>query len=104
MAKGNFKFEVSKADLRKLEKQVDTAIDNATADTYTFFKNETPVRGGNARNKTKYKKSNTQAVINANYPYSKRLDEGYSKQAPRGMSKPSLKQLERELSNEFRRI
>ena len=36
------KVTVSKADLRKLEQKVDRAIDNATEDTYTFFKAETP--------------------------------------------------------------
>lgn len=98
------KFTVSKADLRKLEQRVDRAIDNATEDTYTFFKAETPVRSGNARNKTKYKESRKKAVIDANYPYAKRLDEGYSRQSPRGMSKPSIKQLQKELDIEFRRI
>ena len=28
-------------------------------------------------------------TINADYPYAKRLDQGYSKKAPRGMSKPT---------------
>ncbi len=98
------KLKINQKDLRDLQKDINKAIDTATEDTYEFYKKITPIRGGNARNKTKYKQSAKQAVINANYPYAKRLDEGYSKQAPRGMSKPSLKQLERELSNEFRRI
>lgn len=54
----------------------------------------TPKDRGNARNKTTlYSKS----VIQANYPYAKRLDEGYSKQAPRGMTRPLKEWLKRKL-------
>lgn len=54
----------------------------------------TPKDKGNARNRTTlYSKS----VIQANYPYAKRLDEGYSKQAPNGMTKPLRDWLSRKL-------
>ena len=49
-----------------------------------FVKN-TPVRSGNARRKTKL----SGKEIVADYPYAKRLDEGYSSQSPQGMSKPT---------------
>lgn len=51
-----------------------------------FWRKTTPIRSGNARNKTSLQ-GNT---IFANYPYAGRLDEGYSKQAPRGMYEPTL--------------
>ena len=44
----------------------------------------TPIDTGNARR-------NTQLVgqtIQASYPYAQRLDQGWSKQAPRGMTQP----------------
>lgn len=44
----------------------------------------TPIRSGNARNKTRLQGD----TIVANYPYAQRLDEGWSKQAPVGMTKP----------------
>jgi hypothetical protein len=45
----------------------------------------TPIDTGNARRKTSL---NTRQVIEANYPYAQRLDQGWSKQAPQGMTKP----------------
>jgi len=70
------------ADLQKLPQQ---ALDE--------FKTLTPKRTGNARRKTTLQKE----TIVANYPYAVRLDEGYSKQAPRGMTKPLGEWLRRKL-------
>jgi hypothetical protein len=56
---------------------------------YNFFKQETPIDTGNARNKTSLKND----VIRAEYPYAGKLNRGYSKQAPRGMTKPTLEYL-----------
>jgi hypothetical protein len=53
---------------------------------YDFFYKQTPVRTGNARSKTKLK----QDTIRASYPYAGRLDRGWSQQAPKGMSGPTL--------------
>jgi len=44
----------------------------------------TPIRSGNARRNTNLVGNQ----IQAHYPYAQRLDQGYSKQAPRGMTKP----------------
>lgn len=44
----------------------------------------TPVDTGNARRRTQL----VGQTIEANYPYAQRLDQGWSKQAPRGMTKP----------------
>lgn len=54
-------------------------------EAYKFFVGITPIDTGNARKSTS-KSGNT---INANYPYAKRLDEGWSKQAKDGMVKPT---------------
>tara|TARA_B100001287_G_scaffold276783_1_gene289439 strand:- start:12738 stop:12959 length:222 start_codon:yes stop_codon:yes gene_type:complete len=53
-----------------------------------FFKKKTPKRSGTARRRTKLVNNKT---INADYPYAKILDQGYSKKAPKGMSKPTGK-------------
>ena len=53
---------------------------------HTFFKSHTPVRSGNARSHT-FQSGN---IIEADYPYAQRLDNGWSKQAPDGMSKPTI--------------
>lgn len=69
--------------LQDLEKALDPK--KLAKEAYRVFSNATPVRTGNARSKTKL--SNEDIV--ANYPYASRLDEGYSKQAPRGMTTPT---------------
>lgn len=51
-----------------------------------YFIDQTPKRSGNARDQT-FLKDN---VINANYPYAQRLDNGWSKQAPKGMTAPTI--------------
>lgn len=51
----------------------------------------TPKRTGNARSKTIL---NNETIV-ANYDYARRLDKGYSKQAPRGMSRPLYEWLRR---------
>lgn len=61
---------------------------------YPVFKDFTPVRNGNAKNKTRLKGD----IIHADYPYAKRLDEGYSKQnGGVGMSEPTLKAIQKYL-------
>lgn len=54
-------------------------------EAYKEFVKETPIRSGRARRSTKLKGN----VIEANYPYAKRLDEGYSDQSPDGMTTPT---------------
>lgn len=53
---------------------------------FNFFKRKTPLKSGNARSKT-ILNGNT---IQANYPYARRLDDGYSKKAPDGMTQPTI--------------
>lgn len=68
---------------KRLERQMREVAD-LMPDARDEFVKLTPKRSGNARRKTDMKGS----VIHANYPYADRLDEGYSKQAPRGMVEP----------------
>jgi hypothetical protein len=55
-------------------------------EAYDVFYQNTPVRSGNARRNTKLR---GKKQIQANYPYAERLDNGYSKQSPEGMIKPT---------------
>ena len=54
-----------------------------------IFVGYTPIRTGNARSRT-HLSNNT---IIARYPYAQRLEEGYSKQAPNGMTAPTAKDM-----------
>lgn len=60
-------------------------LDQIPKQAYTFFKAHTPIRSGRARRNTVLKND----TIHAAYPYAQRLDNGYSPQAPDGMSKPT---------------
>ena len=80
-------------DLEKMPKSV-------MKDAFRFYKNETPVRSGNARNKTKLRNKQ----IKSGYPYAGRLDEGWSKQAPKGMTEPTLDEIDNIIDKELRRI
>lgn len=64
-------------------------VEKVTDVAYKAFKENTPIRKGNARRNTK-KQGHT---INADYPYAQRLEEGYSKQAPKGMTEPTLEEV-----------
>ena len=99
MAKG---LKLNKADLRRLQKDIDSAVSNSMESTFKYYRKETPRKGGNARNKTKFSKR--QNSINSNYDYAGRLDSGWSKQAPKGFTKPSLNFLEKQITRNFRKI
>ena len=57
---------------------------------YQVFKSNTPIRTGNARSNTNIKGNE----IQAQYTYATRLDQGYSKQKPKGMTEPTIKWLQ----------
>ena len=83
MIKMNVKISSNtKSLLQKQQKSIAKIPDEA----YKVFVQETPVRSGNARRNTNLR---NKKQIQANYPYSQRLDEGYSKQSPEGMVKPT---------------
>jgi len=62
-----------------------------------FIKN-TPKRSGNARRNTRLQDTK----IIADYAYSQRLDEGYSSQAPQGMTQPTEQWIQREVDRRLK--
>jgi hypothetical protein len=71
-------------------------LGNLAKEAYDFWVKETPVRSGNARRQTRLQGD----TISADYPYARRLDEGWSSQSPQGMSAPT----ERFIRNRLKRI
>jgi hypothetical protein len=65
--------------------KIQQKLDNLPNEAHKEFVKNTPIRTGNARRKTRLSKD----TIEANYPYAQRLDEGYSSQSPKGMTKPT---------------
>ena len=77
--------------LRLQQIQKNTSPTELARVAFPVFKDFTPVREGNAKRKTKLKGD----TIHADYPYAKRLDEGYSKQKGGvGMSEPALQAIQ----------
>lgn len=81
-------------------KRIQRKLDKLPQEAYNVFKNNTPVKTGNARRSTKLK-GNT---IEANYQYAQVLDKGRhmtrrgmrgSEQAPEGMTKPTEQYIQR---------
>jgi hypothetical protein len=71
--------------INQLEKALDP--NNLAREAYDYFKDITPIRKGNARRSTRLQGDE----IQADYAYAQRLDDGYSPQAPRGMTAPTEK-------------
>ena len=55
---------------------------------------KTPVRSGRARRSTRLSGNE----IQANYPYARRLDQGWSDQSPDGMSQPTGEFIRKEMN------
>lgn len=92
--------------IRKISDRLTPSLDNiqrqlprAVQQSYKYFVSVTPKDSGNARKKTKLRGT----VIEARYAYARRLDQGYSKQAPRGMVEPTIKFFERLLRRLMRK-
>lgn len=64
--------------------------EKAMKEAYPFLKDKTPIKSGNARSRTRLKKTS----IQSRYAYAGRLDEGWSKQAPKGFTDPTIDELD----------
>ena len=96
------KLRVDDSEFQDLLKDLKKTSKVVMKQASTFYKNATPIRSGNARNKTKYKKS--QDRIESNYGYAGRLDEGWSKQSPQGFTGPTSDKLEDYVDSYINRI
>ena len=85
---------------RQIVQGLEDIIDDIPEKAYEYFVAETPVRSGNARRNTRIRNT----TIDANYAYAGRLDEGWSKQSPDGMTEPTIKYIERLISDNCRRF
>ena len=74
----------SKNRINKIKRTLDP--NNLVNIAYPVFVKNTPIKTGNARSRT----SKYGTEISANYPYAQRLDNGWSKQSPDGMVKPTI--------------
>jgi hypothetical protein len=66
-------------------RRINNALDKVPAEAHRVFKDETPIKTGNAKRRTRLQGE----AIKADYPYATELDAGKSRQAPEGMTKPT---------------
>ena len=83
------------SEVNKMFDQAEKVAKTLPKEAYDYFVDSTPIRTGNARRSTRLR-GNT---IDANYNYAERLDDGYSRQAPKGMSGPTEKFLQKRIDN-----
>jgi len=88
---------------RRINKLLNNFPENMMEELAPVVKSNTPIRSGNARNKTKLNQS-SKLQIKSNYPYAGRLNKGWSKQAPKGFIDPSLKKLPSIIKKLLRKI
>ena len=91
-----------KMDIREVLEEFDVAgkvPESVMVKGHRFFKDHTPIDSGNARRSTQLNKT----TIEANYPYAQRLDSGWSRQAPDGMTQPTIDYIEKELEKQIKR-
>ena len=67
-------------------KKVNARLATLPADAHKKFKSITPVDTGNAQRRTKLSDNS----IVADYDYANQLNNGYSRQAPGGMTDPTI--------------
>jgi len=91
-----FDSRVFQKRMNKLEEIPELTVDKS----YPVLKNNTPVRQGNARNRTKQQG----LTIKSDYPYADKLNNGWSKQAPKGFTEPTIKFMERFINTRVGKI
>jgi len=92
--------KINDRQFQQLMDDLPDAVRDSWRKSGDYFKDITPKASGYARSKTRTQ----QNVISANYGYAGRLDEGYSKQAPKGMSDPTIDKFESLLDDYIGRV
>jgi hypothetical protein len=88
---------MAKVNLTSFNKLMTNLEKNAVSlskGAYEVFVENTPENTGNAKRKTRLQGDK----IIADYDYSQKLDEGYSRKKPKGMTQPTEQWIEQELN------
>lgn len=92
--------KVDKSKTDRMFKNLTETFKDLPRAAYDEFIKATPVNTGNARRNTRLEDTK----IVANYAYSQRLDEGYSRQSPDGMTKPTEDWIRKEVDRRLKGI
>lgn len=91
---------IQRNQVNELFREAGAMSEELRRDAYEYFRDITPKRTGNARRNTRL--SNDRII--ADYPYAEKLDEGRSRQAPKGMTDPTIEYIEDQLDKKIRKI
>jgi hypothetical protein len=80
---------------RRRDQELDSFVEDVMQSYVEIAAERTPRRSGAAAKAWQTQGSGTQTTAENDRPYIQRLDEGYSKQAPRGITKPTIKEIRR---------
>jgi len=83
-------LRIDSSEFKDLLKDLKRMPEVTMRQAYPYLRNQTPIRGGNARNKTK----RNRLTIKSDYGYADRLDNGWSSQAPNGFTGPTMDKIE----------
>ena len=89
----------SKKAVAGIQQGIDQAVRLIATDVFKTIKRLTPVRSGRARAGWKKRDGRMKFTIRNRVPYIGRLDDGYSNQSPKGITRPAI----REVANKYRR-
>lgn len=93
----------SKRVIAELSNDVDQMVRSISTDLFNTVKQFTPVRSGRAKRSWRLRKERKYSYeVSNRVPYIDRLDEGYSKQAPQGMTRPALREVLNRARRRFR--
>lgn len=81
---------VGRSKIRARLEHVDRKVRQIKDFAHKEFQAITPIRTGNARKRT----NRINRGVEAAYPYANRLNEGYSRQAPQGMTDPTVDKIQ----------
>tara|TARA_Y100001937_G_scaffold58483_1_gene80230 strand:- start:5627 stop:5932 length:306 start_codon:yes stop_codon:yes gene_type:complete len=80
-------------DINDVNRQMDKLIKDVQKRTFQTARDLTPVRTGNARRNWTQDTTSTGFDVTNSVPYIVHLDKGSSRQAPRGISKPTARKM-----------
>ena len=82
-----------KLDLKQLENRFDELVKEISQRTVSIAREETPIRTGRARRGWTEKSDDSGFFVQNSVPYIEQLEKGRSKQAPKGITKPTVRRV-----------
>jgi hypothetical protein len=87
-----------KANFKGLEQAIGQLIDRVQKHTFESARSNTPVRSGRARDSWNQRRTARGFEVKNAVPYIDQLEKGRSKQAPKGIIKPTTRSVDRRYS------